>query len=256
MPDIILEGPKMVRLRTDPRLWELFSDHHIWFGPKGSRGTPVLDIPRDTSVEEHASFDAGPRLLTSMGAASFQNGPHPVGTMGRYCSIADRVSVMGERHPVEHVTTSAFPYRIGHRPSFDSMRQNFGLGGDRVLPSINTGPLPALGHDVWIGYDAMLARGITLGTGCIIAARAVVTKNVPAYAIVGGNPARLIRMRFSDDIIAGLLALKWWDLHPSILFEHNIRDPQGFIETVGRAKAEIGTFIPRVLTCAHILAAV
>ena len=68
-----------------------------------------------------------------------------------------------------------------------------------------------IGNDVWIGYEAVVLAGVTIGDGAVIGARAVVTKDVPPYAVVGGVPARLIRRRFPDDTISALLALRWWD---------------------------------------------
>lgn len=68
-----------------------------------------------------------------------------------------------------------------------------------------------IGNDVWIGYEALIMAGVHIGNGAIIAARAVVTKDVPPYTIVGGVPARLIRKRFTDDTIQKMEALKWWD---------------------------------------------
>ena len=71
-----------------------------------------------------------------------------------------------------------------------------------------------IGNDVWIGYEAVIMAGVTIGDGAIIGTRAVVTKDVPPYTIVGGVPAKLIRKRFPDDVIERLLSLKWWDLPP------------------------------------------
>lgn len=68
-----------------------------------------------------------------------------------------------------------------------------------------------IGHDVWLGYDAMILPGVTVGDGAVVASRAVVTKDVPAYAIVAGNPARVVKQRFSEAEVAQLLALRWWD---------------------------------------------
>lgn len=68
-----------------------------------------------------------------------------------------------------------------------------------------------IGNDVWIGYEAIIMAGVTIGDGAIIGTRAVVTKDVPPCAIVGGVPAKVIRKRFSDDKISKLLAMKWWD---------------------------------------------
>ena len=68
-----------------------------------------------------------------------------------------------------------------------------------------------IGNDVWIGYEALILAGVTVGDGAIIAAHAVVTKDVPPYTIVGGVPAKPIRKRFDDDTIAALEKLRWWD---------------------------------------------
>ena len=68
-----------------------------------------------------------------------------------------------------------------------------------------------IGNDVWIGYEAVILSGITIGDGAIIGTRAVVTKDIPPYTIVGGVPAKPIRKRFDDVTIARLLELKWWD---------------------------------------------
>ena len=68
-----------------------------------------------------------------------------------------------------------------------------------------------IGNDVWIGFEAVVLAGVTVGDGAIIGARAVVTKDIPPYTIVGGIPAQPIRKRFSDEDIASLLALRWWD---------------------------------------------
>ncbi|MEO0356168.1 MAG: CatB-related O-acetyltransferase [Cyanobacteria bacterium P01_A01_bin.3] len=72
-------------------------------------------------------------------------------------------------------------------------------------------------NDVWIGERCTILSGVTIGSGSVVAAKSVVTKSVPPYAIVGGNPAKLIRFRFTDEIINQLLALKWWDLDDSVI---------------------------------------
>lgn len=76
-----------------------------------------------------------------------------------------------------------------------------------------------VGNDVWIGFEAVILAGVKIGDGAIIGARAVVTKDVPPYTIVGGVPAKTIRKRFSDEDIATLMALKWWDLSPAQILE-------------------------------------
>jgi virginiamycin A acetyltransferase len=68
-----------------------------------------------------------------------------------------------------------------------------------------------IGNDVWIGYEAVIMSGVTIGDGAVVGARALITKDVPPYTVVGGVPAKVIKRRFSDEIIAELLILKWWD---------------------------------------------
>ena len=82
-----------------------------------------------------------------------------------------------------------------------------------------------VGNDVWIGYEAVILAGVTIGDGAIIGSRAVVTKDVPPYTIVGGVPAKSIRKRFSDDTISALLKIKWWDW-PEERIRHHISDIQ------------------------------
>lgn len=74
-----------------------------------------------------------------------------------------------------------------------------------------------VGNDVWIGRGAFIKNGLTLGDGCVIGARSVVTKDVPPYAIVAGNPARIIRYRFDEQTISKLLEIKWWEMDDDII---------------------------------------
>lgn len=119
-------------------------------------------------------------------------------SVGRYCSIAEGVEfLVGGNHRVDWVST--YPLRI-----------RFGLAGALLdgCPASN-GDI-VIGNDVWIGRDALLLSGVTVGHGAVVGARAVVTKDVRPYAIVAGNPAREIRRRFSDSQVERLLALEWW----------------------------------------------
>ena len=117
--------------------------------------------------------------------------------VGAYCSIAADVAIFlgGEHHP-EWVTTYPFGalWREHEHPEQPKSR------GDVVI-----------GNDVWIGREAMIMSGVTIGDGAVVGARALVAKSVAPYTIVGGNPAKPIRPRFPEDVVARLLALRWWD---------------------------------------------
>ncbi|MCR5042300.1 MAG: hypothetical protein K6C36_09425 [Clostridia bacterium] len=119
--------------------------------------------------------------------------------VGKFCCIARQVNIGGNEH--NYAAASMMPtYRVKNK-----------LGG-RILRHQDE-EFITVGSDVWIGTGACVARkpGLTIGDGAVIGAGAIVTKSIPPYAIAVGSPARVIKMRFPDDIIAGLLELKWWD---------------------------------------------
>lgn len=119
-------------------------------------------------------------------------------TIGKFCSFAYNVSIMlGGEHNVDWVTTYPFNPLFAGASSF--------LGHPKTKGDVT------IGNDVWIGYDSLILSGITIGNGAVIAARSIVTKDVPAYAIVGGNPSRVIRHRFSPTLIDDLQRIAWWD---------------------------------------------
>lgn len=122
--------------------------------------------------------------------------------IGKFCAIARDVKFImnGANHKTSGIST--YPFQI------------FGSGWEKVMPE--TGDLPykgdtVIGNDVWIGFEALIMPGVKIGNGAIIAARSVVTADVPAFSVVGGNPARVIHARFPADSIATLEKLAWWD---------------------------------------------
>ncbi len=124
-------------------------------------------------------------------------------TIGKYCSIADKVEVfLGGNHRTDFVTTYPFTAIEGNFwPEAAGLTGFAASRGDVVI-----------GHDVWIGSGAAILSGVTIGNGAVIAARAVITKDVAPYAIVAGNPARHIRFRFFPETIEQLQEVAWWDL--------------------------------------------
>lgn len=126
--------------------------------------------------------------------------------IGAFCSIASRVTIGGAGHPMHFVSTS--PAFLSHK---DSIAKKF--AAHDYLPRIRT----SIGSDVWIGDGAILKAGICVGHGAVVGMGAVVTKNVPPYAIVAGNPAKIIRYRFPPEIVDELLRSEWWNLSDSEL---------------------------------------
>lgn len=123
--------------------------------------------------------------------------------IGKFCSIACGAKFLfnSANHALGSLSTYPFPifFEEWELPVEDIPRAWDNRGDIRI------------GNDVWIGYEALILAGVTIGDGAIIGARAVVTKDVPPYTVVGGVPARPIRQRFAPEVIAALQELKWWD---------------------------------------------
>lgn len=123
--------------------------------------------------------------------------------MGKFCSIACGAKFLftSANHTQKSLSTYPFPIFF---EEWDLDVEDITSAWDRKGDII-------IGNDVWIGYEAVIMSGVTIGDGAIIGARSVVTKDIPPYTIVGGVPARQIRRRFSEETIAALLELKWWN---------------------------------------------
>jgi phosphonate metabolism protein (transferase hexapeptide repeat family) len=124
-------------------------------------------------------------------------------TIGKFCSIAAMTRINPGNHPMHRATQAHFTYRASayfpgeaDETEFFDWRRSYHV---------------TMGHDIWIGHGAIVLPGRSVGTGAVIAAGAVVTKDVPSYTIVGGNPAKIIRRRFPENISERLMTLAWWD---------------------------------------------
>jgi virginiamycin A acetyltransferase len=162
---------------------------------RGSRRQPSSHWTRDDP--QYSRFDIGPwtygrpLVLSARGETATLR-------IGSFCSIADEVTIMlGGNHRVDWVTTYPFNVLFPEAARFEGHPVS---KGDVVV-----------GHDVWIGTGALILSGVTLGNGAVVGARSVVTRPVPAYAVAAGNPARVIRLRFSEDQIRRLEHIAWWD---------------------------------------------
>ncbi len=120
--------------------------------------------------------------------------------IGKFCAIAAETKfVMTGDHKLDAISTYPFPiFQQGWETAFDLL--DLPAKGDIIV-----------GNDVWFGYDSLIKGGVKIGDGAIIATRAVVVKDVPPYAIVAGNPAKVVKMRFDDKTIERLLRISWWN---------------------------------------------
>jgi len=143
---------------------------------------------------------------------------HDVSSIGRYCSIAKDVIIGQDRksHPLNWLTSHS---------GLASLRQKLG----NVAPHHDGVKQTSIGHDVWIGMDVLILEGVTIGTGAVIGAQSLVNKDVPPYAIVVGSPAKVVRYRFDQAVIDGLLASQWWNLPASQLAQLPIENPEALL---------------------------
>lgn len=158
----------------------------------------AIDHPRMEIGEFSYYTHSGPVEETALILAPYLgHGVREKLIIGKFVQIArgSYFITSSANHPMNGFTT--YPFRIFKPETF----------GYKDLPVKDT----VVGHDVWIGQNAAIMPGVTIGSGAIVAAAAVVTRDVPPYAVVGGNPAAIIRMRYPDDVIAELLEIAWWD---------------------------------------------
>ena len=147
--------------------------------------------------------------------------------IGRFCQIANGTQFImnGAIHPLHGVST--FPFDLFGGEWTRIGMENFqppGKGDTRV------------GNDVWFGKGALIMPGVNIGNGAVIASHSVVTKNVPDYAIVAGNPARIVRMRYSDEDIKRLQEIAWWAWSAEKITQHIPDIMQGNIDQLEQAK--------------------
>jgi len=148
----------------------------------------------------YASFDVGVGTYGYPEIAFYDAGAKL--RIGKYCAIAPKVTILlGGEHRSQWIST--YPFSLLDDAARDLPGYPYTKGDVTI------------GNDVWIGYDALILSGVTIGDGAVIGARSLVSKDVEPYAVVGGIPAKLIKYRFSDSIIESLIKISWWDWPPS-----------------------------------------
>lgn len=148
-------------------------------------------------------------------------------TVGKFCSIASHVRLNPGNHPMWRVTQHHATYRLRD--------YGFAERDDDSFFDWRRAHRVTVGHDVWIGHGAIVLPGVTIGTGAVVGAGAVVTKDVPAYTIVVGVPAKPLRGRFSPEVAEALLRIAWWDWDRATLEARwpEMNDLDRFLATYG-----------------------
>jgi len=167
--------------------------------------SPLALVDSRSAISRKAKINRGVKVVNSMvdrysyvGGGSWVVGAD----IGSFCSIACDVYIGLAGHTLDFLSTSPIFTEVHNGTGYTWVDNNmFAYKNKRTI----------IGSDVWIGHGAKILSGISVGYGAVIAAGAIVTKNIPPYAIVGGVPAKIIRYRFSDSIISQLLDVKWWE---------------------------------------------
>src|SRR4051794_3133624 len=185
----------------------------------------------NVEVGEYTYYDSSgdPRAF-ERDAVLYAFGPERL-IIGRFCAIASGVRFLmpGANHA--DLGPSTYPFGVFGPPWDTTM--------DIVMSAPSRGDT-VVGHDVWLGYSALVLPGVTIGDGAVVAAAGVVTRDVPPYAIVAGNPARVVRSRFPDEDVERLLRAAWWDWPIELVTEHARTIMSGTPAELERVAAEHG----------------
>ena len=229
-----------MKVAVTEALRNLARDHRI-FTSDPDEMWPVgrsLAVVADAEVEPYSHLLGGPTIPRRFGAFSYTHSAFDTHlSVGRYTSISWRVSIMGSGHPVDWA--SLHPFSHNARPLHGIGAYLTDNASSLRMTPFDQGPQAInVGHDVWIGAESMIKRGVTIGDGAIIGARSIVTKDVPPYAIVVGSPARIVRYRFDEQLIEDLRGSEWWRYGPDVLQNLDVRDPVGFLERLREAESK------------------
>ena len=198
-----------------------------------------VKMPLNVQIGLHSSFEGNNRIRAhsafsgEMGRCTYlANDVMLSGKIGRYTSIGPEVRMTYDTHPYQFVSTSPVFHDASKRQVGISYCDKSVFDTSIYADRKNCHRI-VIGNDVWIGYRATLMSGITVGDGAVIAAGALVNKDVPPYAVVGGVPAKIIRYRFDQEKIEFLLKRKWWDDDEAFLREqaHLFTDLQNYMES-------------------------
>ena len=240
------EFPTNTRIHVDDvrsaRLLDSFNIH-VW------PGTNLLLGPQ-TEIEPPCSLLGGVDSPDGFRCGAFSYSwsriTRFVGTIGRYCSIAGQVNLGDWEHPTSALTTSVVTFDHHFPLGAYAKKRN-----PKVVKIALSVPKPiCLDHDVWIGKGSYIRSGVSIGTGAIVGSNAVVTRDVPPYAVVVGAPATIKKFRFPDELIEKLLATAWWQYSWADIGDIDPKDPAAACDAIAerRQRGQLRPFTPPLLS--------
>jgi len=240
-----------VKVTLDAKYIEFLRDSRIFSdsNPAVQRWQPGgnLCFLTTTEMEPYSAVLRG-EFLNPLGAFSFMTLP-VIGmyqmhfTVGRYCSVGGGLRIPGLDHPTKTLSSSPTFYD-GNQSWVKVYDEDHGIAGEQPVSRPPKKNFPTVGHDVWIAGDVTINQSVRVGNGAVVAANSHVTKDVPDYAIVGGNPARLIRYRFPEEIIKELQDIRFWRFNKKDLMQFNMRDIEIFIKEFRAAEDQLTEWSP------------
>lgn len=187
-----------------------------FFGIKVAKIKKFDHVRIENGVQLEGGVSVGRYSYICSGSKVFRNAE-----IGSFCSVGNNVIVGASAHPQDYLSTHPFQYEVGF------FTNNEICSFDNFLKTV-------IGHDVWIGSNAVIKGGVKVGNGAIIGCGAVVTKDVPPYAVMTGVPAKVSKMRFSAEIIAALEKSEWWMLSEECLKDLPFADVGACVEILKR----------------------
>lgn len=201
-------------------------DHKSGLSVRGDTLINVWDKNHSTVIETPVKVIGGSIQCDFIGAFSYFNknaSIRHVKSIGRFCAIGPNVQMGLPEHDIKSLSAHivfadwdaewTYPFTSYHEdnPYIKTIQSNQNLNYEKKKNRIE------IGNDVWIGANSIIMRGVKIGDGAVVAAGSVVTKDVEPYTVVGGSPAKLIKLRFSNDTIARLQKIQWWRYGPDIM---------------------------------------
>lgn len=227
---------------------EFLKQNKIFIDSQGSFEKPWLVVGKSYAFDapvltEKYSGHWAPGRFASLGAFTYTRSSFPSSVIvGRYCALASGISVMGTTHPMYRLSCCGFDYSKS-APFGQFLADHPSSFTPTAMPREINRMAITIEDDVWIGDDVLLARKVHIGQGAVIAARSIVTKDVPPYAIVAGSPATIRKYRFPPTMVERLLASEWTDYAFTDFGEMDTTNPTVFLEQFEAAKAA-GTITP------------